>query len=520
MTLRLYNTLTRRKEEFRPLDPSNVRVYVCGPTVYDFAHIGNARPVVVFDVLFRLLRHLYGPEHVTYVRNITDVDDKINARAARDFRDLPLNEAIGRVTAETERQFHADVAALGCLEPTVEPRATGHIDDMKAMIEQLVDKNCAYVAEDHVLFHVAAMPDYGVLSNRSLDEMLAGARVEVAPYKRDAMDFVLWKPSSPGEPAWPSPCGIAAPGRPGWHIECSAMARKHLGDTFDIHGGGIDLVFPHHENELAQTRCALGVERMANVWMHNGFLQVEGRKMAKSEGNFVTIRELLQDWPGDVLRLQMLMTHYRQPIDWTQQQTEEADSIIRNWRESCRLSVPKDSHAEPTKELIDALADDLNTHKVIDHLHDLAKAGRKNAKDSQRLLNSLSFIGVFRDFQTEVIPLVRKAGLYAEDTGDFGFLNAVTDSDWMRRQQPFEIEAIKRVLADRHIFLKYLAKGQNWSLVGQRCDVNRINQAIESRTAARRRKDWAEADRIRDELEQMGIIIKDNPDGTTWELKR
>ena len=258
VVLTLYNTLSRKKEPFRPLDAGNVRIYVCGPTVYDFAHIGNARPVIVFDVLYRLLRHLYGPEHVTYVRNITDVDDKINARAAEEYPSLPLNEAIRRVTETTEAQFHADMAALGCLEPNVEPRATEHIPQMKAMIERLVENACAYVAEDHVLFHVAAMKDYGKLSGRSLDEMIAGARVEVAPFKKDPMDFVLWKPSKPGEPSWTSPCGIAAPGRPGWHIECSAMAAAHLGTTFDIHGGGIDLVFPHHENEIAQSRCAHG----------------------------------------------------------------------------------------------------------------------------------------------------------------------------------------------------------------------------------------------------------------------
>ena len=264
-------------------------MYVCGPTVYDFAHIGNARPVIVFDVLFRLLRHVYGDEHVTYVRNITDVDDKINDRAARDFPGLPLNEAIRKVTELTEKQFHDDVDAIGCLRPTVEPRATEHIAEMRAIIEKLVAGGFAYVAEDHVLFSPQAMnaansvlPRYGALANRSLDEMIAGARVDVAPYKRDTTDFVLWKPAKPGEPSWPSPSGIAAPGRPGWHIECSAMAWKHLGEQFDIHGGGIDLVFPHHENELAQTCCAFHADRMANVWMHNGFLQVESEKMSKS----------------------------------------------------------------------------------------------------------------------------------------------------------------------------------------------------------------------------------------------
>ena len=298
VVLKLYNTLTRKKEDFRPLDAGNVRMYVCGPTVYDFAHIGNARPVIVFDVLYRLLRHLYGPGHVTYVRNITDVDDKINARAAQDYPELPLNQAIRRVTEKTEAQFHADMAALGALDPTVQPRATEHIEQMKTMIERLVENGCAYVAEEHVLFHVAAMADYGKLSGRSLDEMIAGARVEVAPFKQDPMDFVLWKPSKPGEPSWPSPCGIAAPGRPGWHIECSAMAAAHLGQTFDIHGGGIDLVFPHHENEIAQSRCANRTPIMAQVWMHNGFLQVEGEKMAKSAGNFVTVHELLEGWQG------------------------------------------------------------------------------------------------------------------------------------------------------------------------------------------------------------------------------
>ncbi len=288
MSLRLYDTLTKEKRPFTPLDPKNVRMYVCGPTVYDFAHIGNARPVIVFDVLFRLLRHLYGAEHVTYVRNITDVDDKINDRAARDFPGLPLNEAIRKVTELTEKQFHDDVDAIGSLRPTVEPRATEHIAEMRTIIEKLVAGGFAYVAEDHVLFSPQAMnaansvlPRYGALANRSLDEMIAGARVDVAPYKRDSTDFVLWKPAKPGEPSWPSPSGIAAPGRPGWHIECSAMAWKHLGEQFDIHGGGIDLVFPHHENELAQSCCAFHADRMANVWMHNGFLQVESEKMSK-----------------------------------------------------------------------------------------------------------------------------------------------------------------------------------------------------------------------------------------------
>ena len=352
--LRLYNTLTRTKEDFAPIDPTNVRMYVCGPTVYDFAHIGNARPVIVFDVLFRLLRHLYGEDHVTYVRNITDVDDKINARAARDHAGLPLNEAIRKVTEETNAQYQRDVKALGCLEPTFQPRATEYIDEMRAMIERLVAVGVAYVAEDHVLFSPSEMnkrkgPRYGALARRSLDEMLAGARVDVASYKRDEMDFVLWKPSKPGEPGWPSPAGIAGLGRPGWHIECSAMSMAKLlepfggglkcddpdKNVFDIHGGGIDLVFPHHENEIAQSCCAFGSQRMANIWMHNGFLQVEGRKMSKSEGNFVTIDELLntekfggRKWPGEVLRLAMLMTNYREPIDFSVRKLEEAENIL------------------------------------------------------------------------------------------------------------------------------------------------------------------------------------------------
>src|SRR5579871_1976691 len=345
MDLSLYNTLTRTKQPFTPLDPDNVRMYVCGPTVYDFAHIGNARPVIVFDVLYRLLRHISGDKHVKSIRNITDVDDKINARAVRDLPQLAANDAIRKLTEQTERQFHADIDALGCLRPDVEPRATEHIAEMREIIERLVQGGFAYAEQDHVLFSPDAMnsanqglPRYGALSNRSLDEMIAGARVDVAPYKRGTTDFVLWKPSGPSEPGWPSPAGIKTPGRPVWHIECSAMAWKHLGEQFDIHGGGIDLVFPHHENEVAQSCCAFHTQRMAQVWMHNGFLQVEGEKMSKSVGNFVTIRELLDTdvfgdtaWHGYVLRLAMLMTHYRQPIDWTVERLVDARRILRDW---------------------------------------------------------------------------------------------------------------------------------------------------------------------------------------------
>ncbi len=399
MSLRLYDTLTKEKRPFTPLDPKNVRMYVCGPTVYDFAHIGNARPVIVFDVLFRLLRHLYGDDHVTYVRNITDVDDKINDRAARDFPGLPLNEAIRKVTELTEKQFHEDVDAIGSLRPTVEPRATEHIAEMRTIIEKLVEGGFAYVAEDHVLFSPQAMnaansilPRYGALANRSLDEMIAGARVDVAPYKRDTTDFVLWKPAKPGEPSWPSPSGIAAPGRPGWHIECSAMAWKHLGEQFDIHGGGIDLVFPHHENELAQSCCAFHADRMANVWMHNGFLQVESEKMSKSLGNFITIRESLAEWPGEVLRLNMLKTHYRSPIDWTAKGLEESAKTLDDW-----YAVAADAKGDrPADAVIEALSDDLNTSQAIAALHGLrnaaASGGERERSEFTASLRLLGFL--------------------------------------------------------------------------------------------------------------------------------
>jgi cysteinyl-tRNA synthetase len=467
MDLRLYDTLTREKRLFTPLDPNNVRVYVCGPTVYDFAHIGNARPVIVFDVLFRLLRHLYGEDHVTYVRNITDVDDKINERAARDFPALPLNEAIRKVTEQTEKQFHDDVDALGALRPTVEPRATEHIAEMRTLIERLVQGGFAYVAEDHVLFSPQAMnaansvlPRYGALAKRSLDEMIAGARVDVAPYKRDAADFVLWKPSKPGEPSWPSPAGIKVEGRPGWHIECSAMAWKHLGEQFDIHGGGIDLVFPHHENELAQSACAFHEERMANVWMHNGFLQVEGDKMSKSTGNFVTIRELLADWPGEVLRLNMLKTQYSSPIDWTLKGMEESAKTLDDW-----YWVAADAKGErPSDAVIAALSDDLNTPQTIAALHGLRNsAASGNERDRSEFAASLRLLGFLSE----------------------------TAAQWKARKQQ-----------------------------GSDVDAKQIDGLIADRTAARARKDFKESDRIRDQLAAMGVVIKDSKDGTTWEIAR
>jgi cysteinyl-tRNA synthetase len=380
MSLKLYNTLTRRKEDFVPEDPANVRLYVCGPTVYDFAHIGNARPVIVFDVLFRLLRHIYGENHVTYVRNVTDVDDKINARAAEE------KVSIRDLTETTLKQFHDDISALGVLQPTFEPRATEFIPEMIVLIERLVASGHAYVAEGHVLFHVPSMKDYGRLSGRSPDDMIAGARVEVAPYKKDPMDFVLWKPSTPDLPGWDSPWGR---GRPGWHIECSAMSWKYLGETFDIHGGGIDLVFPHHENELAQSRCAFSTPLMAGLWMHNGFLQVEGRKMAKSEGNFITIRELLNDWPGEVLRFNMLRSHYRQPMDWTIRGLEESLGILRNFYALAPARKPAAGFDVAVEEV---LRDDLNTPEAINRLHELEKAG-----DAAALIGSLAALGFTGD---------------------------------------------------------------------------------------------------------------------------
>jgi len=378
MELKLYDTLRREKRPFVPIDPARVRMYVCGPTVYDFAHIGNARPVIVFDVLFRLLRHLYGAQHVTYVRNITDVDDKINARAAE--RGVSIRD----LTDETYKNFSEDVVALGCLPPTVEPRATEHIEEMKTLIERLVANGCGYVAEDHVLFEVKKMPEYGRLANRTLDEMMAGARVDVAPYKRDPMDFVLWKPSKPGEPAWPSPAGIKTQGRPGWHIECSAMSWKHLGESFDIHGGGIDLVFPHHENELAQTCCAFHSKVMANYWMHNGFLQVEGEKMSKSLGNFTIIRDVLADWPGDVVRLAMLGSQYRQPINWTVKGLEEAEKALSSFYDAASA----EADPRPAPGVLDALLDDLNTPKAIAEMHSLKSAAGRRA-----LAGTLGFFG-------------------------------------------------------------------------------------------------------------------------------
>src|SRR4051812_25243143 len=408
MELKLYDTLTREKRVFAPIDPARVRMYVCGPTVYDFAHIGNARPVIVFDVLFRLLRRLYGADHVTYVRNITDVDDKINARAARDFPHLPLNEAIRKVTEQTAAQFHADAAALGSLPPAFEPRATDFVlpradgkTDMVTLIKELIARGHAYQAAGEVLFDTASMPDYGMLSGRKLDEQKAGARVAVDAHKKNAADFVLWKQSSQHEPGWESPWGR---GRPGWHIECSAMSEAYLGKVFDIHGGGLDLIFPHHENELAQSRCAHGTSGMANYWMHNGFLEVEGRKMSKSEGNFVTIRELLADWPGEVLRLNMLRTHYRSPIDWTAASLEESKKTLNSWYDI----VGDDTYStgDFDESVAAFLSDDLNTAGAIARLHAIAASrvgtvGRLQLDVKEKLKASAMVLGLLGKTKAE-----------------------------------------------------------------------------------------------------------------------
>ncbi|MDJ0994186.1 MAG: cysteine--tRNA ligase [Dinoroseobacter sp.] len=379
--IRLTNTKTRKKERFEPLDPKNVRMYVCGPTVYDRAHLGNARPVVVFDVLYRLLREVYGADHVTYARNFTDVDDKINARAAETGRD------IGLITDETIGWFLEDMAELGALEPNAAPRATEYIPQMIAMIEDLIAKGHAYAAEGHVLFDVRSYPDYGKLSGRSVDDMIAGARVEVAPYKRDPMDFVLWKPSSDDLPGWDSPWGR---GRPGWHIECSAMSHELLGASFDIHGGGNDLMFPHHENEIAQSCCAHPDAGFAQVWMHNEMLQVEGKKMSKSLGNFFTVRDLLdQGVPGEVIRFVFLSTHYGKPMDWTEKKAAEAEAVLRKWRAATAGIEPA---AAAAPEVTAALADDLNTPGAMAALHALVRLG-----DWPTLLTSAQLMGLLTD---------------------------------------------------------------------------------------------------------------------------
>jgi len=455
----LYNTAKRAKEPFVPADPRNVGLYVCGPTVYDAPHVGNARPVVVFDLLFRLLRRTYGEAHVTYVRNITDVDDKINAAAKE------RNVAIGVITAETARIYDEDTKALGALPPTREPRATEHIAEMIAMIAALIAKGHAYAADGHVLFDVPSMPAYGQLSRRNRDEMIAGARVEVAPYKRDPADFVLWKPSTPDLPGWDSPWGR---GRPGWHIECSAMSRKYLGVTFDIHGGGRDLIFPHHENEVAQSTCTHGGAPLARYWVHNGFLTVNGEKMSKSLGNFVTIRDALKAHPGEVIRLVLMSAHYRQPLDWSDDVLRQATAMLdRLYTALAHLGdtakAEDDTLAAP---VMTALEDDMNTPEALAALMELA--GRAN-----------------RATNAPEKALVR-AGLEAAGAA-LGLLGR-------------DPKAWRQGDGDR--------------------DAGAIEAQIAARLAARKRKDFAAADRIRDALKVQGIELEDGPTGTTWRRAR
>jgi cysteinyl-tRNA synthetase len=459
--IHLFNTLTRKKEAFAPLDPRNVRMYVCGPTVYDFAHIGNARPVVVFDTLFRLLRHVYGGDHVTYVRNVTDVDDKIIKRAAE------TGEPIAALTARTAQAYRDDMAALGALEPTQEPRATAYVAQMIALIATLIAKGFAYAAEGHVLFHVPAMGDYGRLSRRSLDEMIAGARVEVAPYKKHPADFVLWKPSTAEQPGWDSPWGR---GRPGWHIECSAMAKELLGTTFDIHAGGQDLIFPHHENEIAQSRCAHDGAPLARVWLHNGFVEIGGEKMAKSTGNFFTVHELLEEgFRGEAVRLALLSAHYRQPLDISRDSIRDAKEQLDRFYiglDKVRDVLPE-SMREPPLDVLASLEDDLNTPMALSHLHEALTALNRAASTAEKahwkaaLLADGKLLGLLQD----------------EPTG------------WL--------------------------KGAPAAAVG-RIDAAWIETHIAARAAARQARNFAEADRIRKALLDAGVILEDAPKGTTW----
>ena len=458
MTIHLYNTLSRTKEAFEPLKPDTVGMYVCGPTVYDYAHIGNARPVVVFDVLARLLRTRYA--NVTYVRNITDVDDKINQAS------LDTGEPIRSITERTAQAFHEDMVALGDLGPDIEPRATEHIDEMLQLIEKLIAAEHAYVSDGHVLFQVSSMAEYGKLSGRDPEELLAGARVEVADYKRDPGDFVLWKPSEPELPGWDSPWGR---GRPGWHLECSAMSQKYLGVTFDIHGGGQDLIFPHHENEIAQSVCGHGGSPFVRYWMHNGYLQVEGEKMSKSLGNFYTVRDLTAEFPGEAIRFALLSTHYRQPMDFTKDGIKQAKETLDRFYGALRnVSSLRNQNNYPIPDkIMAALSDDLNTPLAISHLHELV--GALNKAEAEDEIAELS-------------------GSLLAGAGVLGLL-AADPEDWF--------------------------KGQTSDAEGG-LDAAAIEALIEERTAARAAKDFAASDRIRDELADQGIVLEDGADGTTW----
>ncbi len=450
MPLVLHNTLTRRKEVFAPLDAKNVRMYVCGPTVYDFAHIGNARPVIVFDVLYRLLRQVYGAAQVRYVRNVTDVDDKIIVAARKNGEDIRA------LTERTLRIFHEDAAALGALPPDIEPRATEHIPGMIAMIERLIASGHAYLADHHVLFSVPSMSDYGRLSGRSRDEMIAGARVEVAPYKRDPADFVLWKPSTRDQPGWDSPWGR---GRPGWHIECSAMSEAYLGETFDIHAGGLDLIFPHHENEIAQSVCAHGGRPFVRYWLHNAFDIVVGEKMSKSLGNFLIIRDVLAQAPGETARYAMLMSHYRDPLDWTAERLGEARHALDRFYLALRQPPPA-VPAELPERVLAALMDDLNTPLALAALHDILGALNKAAEPAERAR-----------LKGELLAGGALLGLLQQDP-------------------------------------------QAW-LQGEGGEAAEVAALIAERNAARKSRNFARADEIRTGLAIKGIVLEDRPDGTT-----
>ena len=458
MPLQLYNTLAREKVTFKPLDPKKIRMYVCGPTVYDYAHIGNARPVIVFDVLARFLRYIYGKEQVVYVRNITDVDDKIIAAQQE------TGEDIGAITSRTTKAFHQDMAALCNLDPDVEPRATDHISEMQALIKDLIAKEHAYEKDGHVLFDVPSMLDYGKLSKRNREELIAGARVEVAPYKKDAADFVLWKPSKETQPGWYSPWGPnAGRGRPGWHIECSAMSEKYLGHTFDIHGGGVDLIFPHHENEIAQSQCARGPGTFAQVWMHNGYLMVEGEKMSKSLGNVITVHDLLNEHHGETIRLCMLTTHYRQPLNWTKAGLAQAKNALDRGYGALWSMENECEAAEPPASITDTLSDDLNTPLAISVIHKLASELNKSAS------------------------IEAKADLLA--AGTLMGLLQLKPEDWFKWQP----EEATGGLSD-----------------------TQINTLIAQRSQARNKRDFAVADKIREELKAQEIFLEDGPDGTIW----
>ena len=389
MSLNLYDTFSNSKKKFEPIDPKNIRMYVCGPTVYDYPHVGNARPVIVFDILFRILQNIYGTEHVTYERNITDVDDKIINASQEN------NEDINELTSRTINYFHADAKYIGAMEPSFEPRATDHIAEMINIIETLIEKNYAYVAENNVLFSSNKFSKYGSLSGKNLGEMIAGSRVDVESYKQEASDFILWKPSKDNEPGWDSPWGK---GRPGWHIECSAMSEKLLGKTFDIHGGGQDLIFPHHENEIAQSECANG-EKFANYWVHNGFVTVEGNKMAKSDGNFVTVNELKEKYQGEVIRLTMILTHYRQPLNWTNDNLQESKKTLDKWYQYfSEVDFKPDLSVKIDENVMNALNDDMNTPQAIAELHKLFKNCKSDEQDSlNQFLISAQFIGLMND---------------------------------------------------------------------------------------------------------------------------